>query len=327
MTMISYHASHEQFSPTNLLEYAILAEKYGFDACHSSDHFHPWSIRQGHSGYSFAWLGAAMQATKFPFSIITAPGQRQHPAIVAQAIATLLEMFPERLEIALGSGEALNEKITGTEWPEKPMRNERLKECYHIMTDLFKGEKVSHDGMVKILEAKLYDRPDKAPKLMCAAITKETAKWAGSWADGLLTVAQPHDKLYELIQGFKDNGGEGKPIHLQVSMSYAATQHEAIEGAYEQFRNNIIDAPLLGDVFRVSEFDELGEKTTRQDLMQKIRVSADLNYQIDLLYKDMELGIDNIILHNVNLGQQKFIEDFGEKVLPLIKESIVQSKI
>src|SRR3712207_2156707 len=107
MTTIAYHASHEQFSPSHLLKLVAAAEQAGFDAIHSSDHFHPWSTRQGHSGFSFAWMGAAMNAVDLPFSQVCAPGQRYHPAIVAQAIATLAEMFPGRLSVELGTGEAI----------------------------------------------------------------------------------------------------------------------------------------------------------------------------------------------------------------------------
>src|SRR3954464_3992242 len=113
MHRIGYHASHEQFSPRELLDLVKLAEQAGFDCAMSSDHFHPWSERQGHSGYAWSWLGAAMEATRLPFGIITAPGDRYPPGIVAQGAATLAQMYPGRLWLALGSGEAINESITG----------------------------------------------------------------------------------------------------------------------------------------------------------------------------------------------------------------------
>jgi alkanesulfonate monooxygenase SsuD/methylene tetrahydromethanopterin reductase-like flavin-dependent oxidoreductase (luciferase family) len=117
--MIGYQASHEQFAPSHLLKLVKRAEEAGFTAVNSSDHFHPWSTEQGQSGYAFAWLGAAMHQTGLPFGSVCAPGQRYHPAIVAQAIATLSEMFEGRFWIALGSGEALNERITGERCPDK----------------------------------------------------------------------------------------------------------------------------------------------------------------------------------------------------------------
>ncbi len=117
--MIGYHASHEQFAPSELLRLASLAEKGGFSAINCSDHFHPWSKNQGHSGFSFAWLGAAMVNSSLSFGVVCAPGQRYHPAIVAQAAATLAEMFPQRFWISLGSGEALNERITARKMARK----------------------------------------------------------------------------------------------------------------------------------------------------------------------------------------------------------------
>ncbi|HEX6419188.1 MAG TPA: LLM class flavin-dependent oxidoreductase, partial [Acidimicrobiales bacterium] len=124
--MIGYHASHEQHPPSRLVADARHAEAAGFGAISSSDHFSPWSERQGESGFAWSWLGAAMQLTQVPFGVVNAPGQRYHPAIIAQAIATLGEMFPGRLWVAMGSGEASNEHITGERWPDKPTRNARL---------------------------------------------------------------------------------------------------------------------------------------------------------------------------------------------------------
>src|SRR5690606_27162420 len=122
-----YHASHEQFSPSELLALVKLAEKAGFDAAMCSDHFTPWSERQGQSGFAWSWLGAALQATdSLSFGMVNAPGQRYHPAIIAQAIATLSEMFPSRLWCAFGSGQLMNEHITGQGWISKAERNSRL---------------------------------------------------------------------------------------------------------------------------------------------------------------------------------------------------------
>src|SRR5688572_30561942 len=117
---VGFHASHEQVPPSPLLEAVQAAEAAGFTAAMSSDHFAPWSERQGHSGFAWSWLGAALATTTLPFGIVCAPGQRYHPAIVAQAAATLGAMFPARLWVALGSGEASNEHITGDRWPSKP---------------------------------------------------------------------------------------------------------------------------------------------------------------------------------------------------------------
>lgn len=321
MPHISYHASHEQFSPSELLKYVQMAEECGFTACHSSDHFHPWSKRQGQSGFSFAWLGAAMQATRFPFSLITAPGQRYHPAIVAQAIATLTEMFPHRLDIALGSGEAINEAITGEEWPDKPTRNERLLECAGIIARLLKGERVSHDGIVKVKEAQLYSRPDYVPPLMCAALTQETAEWAGTWADGLLLAEQEPEQLQKTIQLFRSGSGENKPVHVQMAFSYARSYESALDGAYEQWRSNMVGMQDLADFTRVEQFDEKGEQVKKEDFASKLFITSRAEDLIEKIQKNFELGVENVILHNVHPDQTAFITDFGRSVLPVVTKS------
>jgi len=327
MFHISYHASHEQFSPSDLLGYVKLAEKVGFTACHSSDHFHPWSKRQGQSGYAFSWMGAAMEATHFPFSIITAPGQRYHPAIVAQAIATLSEMYPERLEVALGSGEALNEHITGEPWSDKALRNQRLFECADVIRKLLNGETVNHSGLVKVHEAKLYTLPVKVPGLMCAALSKETAHWAGRWADGLLTIYQPKEKLREVIDAFRINGGEGKPIHVQMAFSYARNENVAKSHAHHQWRSNSISKDKLGDLSTVEHFDAASEHITEEEVISGIPVSSSTQFFADLLTAAAELDIDNLILHNINLLQKDFIEDFGNEVLPVVLEKIIKKDL
>ena len=148
MPLIGFHCSHEQIRPSRLLADVQEAEAAGFGAAMSSDHFSPWSERQGESGFAWSFLGAALQATELPFGVVNAPGQRYHPAIVAQAAASLAELFPERLWLALGSGEASNEHITGEPWPNKATRNARLRECVDVMRALFAGEVVDHDGLV-----------------------------------------------------------------------------------------------------------------------------------------------------------------------------------
>lgn len=154
MPTVGFHASHEQLAPSTLLDAVCLAEQHGFTAAMSSDHFAPWSARQGESGFAWSWLGAAMQATTLPFGVVTAPGQRHHPAVLAQAIATLGEMFPGRLWVALGSGEASNEHITGDRWPDKPARNARLLECAEVIRALLAGDEVlEHDAPAVLAHA------------------------------------------------------------------------------------------------------------------------------------------------------------------------------
>src|ERR1044072_5465649 len=125
MTVIGFHCSHEQITPAQLLHDVQHAERAGFDGGMSSDHFAPWSARQGESGFAWSFLGAALATTSLPFGVVNAPGQRYHPAIIAQAAASLTEMFPGRLWVALGTGEASNQHIPGERWPDKEHRNQR----------------------------------------------------------------------------------------------------------------------------------------------------------------------------------------------------------
>ncbi len=316
MTSIGYQASHEQFKPSELLRLVTLAEQAGFTCINSSDHFHPWSERQGQSGFSFAWLGAAMQNTSLPFGVVCAPGQRYHPAIVAQAAATLAEMFPNRFWLSLGSGEAINELITGDKWPDKEVRNSRLLECVDIIRQLFAGKTVRHQGLVNIENARLYTLPEVLPPIIGAAVSKETAAWVGSWADGLITVSKPAKELKETVDAFRKNGGEGKAVYLKTQLSYSRNKENAINGAFSQWKTNIFQGTVLGDMPTPAHFDAAAEFVRPEDVAKMARISSDLDEHIHWIKQDMELGIERIILHNVNLEQDAFIQDFGQYVLP-----------
>ncbi|MTJ10947.1 TIGR03885 family FMN-dependent LLM class oxidoreductase [Anabaena sp. UHCC 0204] len=322
MVKFGYHASHEQFKPSRLLEYVQTAEKAGFNAVLSSDHFHPWSDRQGESGYAWSWLGAAMQATNLPFGVVCAPGQRYHPAIIAQAAATLAEMFPQRFWVALGSGQAINEQITGEGWLAKCDRNIRLKECVDIIRALWAGETVTHYGLITVEKAKLYTRPQIPPLIIGAAITPQTAEWVGSWADGLITISHPDEKLKEVVEAFRRGGGEGKPMYLKVQLSYAKDETTALQTAYEQWRTNIFKSSVLSDLRHPHQFDAAAEFVKPEDMYQFVRISADIEQHIKWLQKYIELGFSEIYLHNVNREQENFIAVFGEKVLPGAKHLV-----
>jgi coenzyme F420-dependent glucose-6-phosphate dehydrogenase len=319
MVTLGYHASHEQFLPSELLKFAVLAEQCGFQAVNCSDHFHPWSERQGQSGYSFAWLGAAMQATKIPFGVVCAPGQRNNIAIVAQAVATLAEMFPDRFWISLGSGEALNENITGERWITKSERNARLQECAEIIRKLFRGKCVTHRGFVTIQEAKLYTIPKIHPPLIGAAVSKATAGWLGTWADGLITVSKPLEELKAVVDAFRNGGGEGKPMYLKVQLSYDPSEEKALEGAWDQWRTNVLPPEILDDLWQVKQFDAAGELVKKEDMKKFVNISSDLNKHAEWIREYAALGFEKIILHNVNREQEKFIRDFGKFVLPKMR--------
>jgi coenzyme F420-dependent glucose-6-phosphate dehydrogenase len=321
VALIGYHASHEQFLPSDLLDYVRLAEALGFDAAMCSDHFFPWSEQQGNSGNAWSWLGAALQATGLSFGTVCAPGQRYHPAIIAQAAATLAEMFPERLWVALGSGQYLNEHITGEPWPRKADRNARLKECVDIMRALWDGETVTHRGHVVVEDAQLYSRPETPPAIVGAAITPKTAAWVADWADALITVAQPIDELRPTVDAFKNGGGSDKPMYLQVQLSFAPTDEEAREAALAEWGTNILGPTLLSDLRMPAHFEAAAEFVTEDDVTDSLLVSSDPERLTEWLLDYLDLGFERLYLHNVHRDQRRFLEVFGEYVLPEIHRS------
>jgi probable non-F420 flavinoid oxidoreductase len=316
MPRVGIHASHEQIAPSELLEAVRHAEAVGFQAAMSSDHFSPWSERQGHSGFAWSFLGAAMQATSLPFGVVNAPGQRYHPAIIAQAASTLCEMFPGRLWVALGSGEASNEHITGERWPSKPERNQRLRECVDIIRALFAGETVSHDGLVRVDHARLFTRPAQPPPLIGPAVSVETAGWVAEWADGLVTVNQPAEKLEQMIAAFQEGGGEGKRLAVQVHLSWARDERTALEIAHDQWRTNVFEPPVCWDLQTVEQFDKAARHVRPEDVRGTVLVSADLGRHAAWLHELADLGFDEIYLHHVGQSQREFIDAFAEHVLP-----------
>src|SRR5690606_6338179 len=316
---LGFHASHEQFTPPHLLELVQKAEKAGFKEVLSSDHCHPWSDLQGESGFAWSWLGAAMQATNLSFGIVNAPGQRYHPAIIAQAAATLDQMFPERFWLCQGSGQALNENITGDKWPAKEMRNARLKESVEMIRELWKGDYVTHHGIVKVENAKLFTPPETIPTIYGAAITEKTAKWLASWADGMITISKPIEELKKMTAAFREGGGEGKKLALKVQISYAADEEEALEGAWEQWKNNIFPSKLISEINTADQFDALGESVRKEDIKEHVIVGSQPDIFIQKIEQFRELGFEKIIIHNVNKDQEYFIDFFGKEVLPSFK--------
>ncbi|SCG71113.1 TIGR03885 family FMN-dependent LLM class oxidoreductase [Micromonospora humi] len=318
MTAFGFHASHEQIHPAKLLEAVVHAERVGFDAAMCSDHFSPWSERQGQSGFAWSWLGAALQATNLSFGVVNAPGQRYHPAIIAQAIGTLGAMYPGRFWAALGTGEASNEHITGDVWPRKDVRSARLRECVDVIRALLAGEEVSHDGLVTVDRARLWTRPEEPPALVGAAVSVATARWCAEWADGLITVNAPVDHLRQMIDAYRDAGGRG-PLHLQVHVSWAPEQGEAEAIAYEQWRSNVFAPPVCWDLETAEHFDVASADLPMSKVTDTVNVSSDLGRHVGWLEEYVELGFDQIALHHVGQEQRAFLDAFGAEVLPKVR--------
>jgi probable non-F420 flavinoid oxidoreductase len=321
MTVYGLHASHEQVHPRDLLSAVRRAEAAGFGAAMCSDHFSPWSARQGQSAFAWSWLGAALEATSLPFGVVNAPGQRYHPAIVAQAIGTLAAMYPGRFWAALGTGEASNEHITGQPWPRKEIRDERLLECVSVIRALLAGEEVSHDGLVTVDRARLWTRPAETPMLIGAAVSVPTARRCATWADGLITVNAELEHLRQIVDAYREAGGRGK-TYLQVHLSWAPDETAAAHIAHDQWRSNVFPPPVCWDLETVEHFDEASRHVTAEHVARVVNVSADPGRHADWLRAYGELGFDEIYLHHVGQELDAFIDVFGDKVLPQLEGAI-----
>jgi coenzyme F420-dependent glucose-6-phosphate dehydrogenase len=319
MARIGFHASHEQFPPSELLALVRAAEMAGFDCAMSSDHFRPWASAQGQSGFAWSWLGAALQATSLPFGVISAPGYRYHPAIIAQAAATLAEMFPGRFWLGLGSGQRLNEDITGLPWPEKVERNARLSECASIVAALLRGETVSHSGRVTVVNARLYSLPKAPPLLLGAAVTEATAELVGRWSDGLLTVNAKPKRVRKIVEAFRRGGGQGKPLIMQVGLNWAGTEQQAIQGAFEQWRYNVLGGEVNWELRSPRDFETATRFVRMEDMRESVLISADPARHASWLQEYIELGFEELLLHQVGVNQREFVDVFGSKVLPQLR--------
>ena len=319
MVRIGYHVSHEQFSPSELLALVREAEAAGFDCAMSSDHFRPWSSAQGQSGYAWSWLGAALQATSLPFGVISAPGYRYHPAIIAQGAATLAEMFPGRFWLALGSGQRLNEDITGLPWPEKAERNARLLECATLIKSLLEGETVTHHGRVTVVDARLYSVPKERPLMLGAAVTEATAELAGKWADGLLTVNAKPEQVRKIVEAFHRGGGRGKPLLMQVGLNWARTEQQAVDGAFQQWKYNVLGGEVNWELRSPGDFETATKFVRPDDMRESLLISADPARHAAWLQEFVDLGFEELLLHQVGVNQREFIEVFASTVLPQLR--------
>ncbi|HEX2475410.1 MAG TPA: TIGR03557 family F420-dependent LLM class oxidoreductase, partial [Lacipirellulaceae bacterium] len=266
--------------------------------------------------FAWSWLGAALSTTNVSFGTVCAPGQRYHPAVIAQAAATLAEMFPGRFWLAVGSGEALNEHITGDSWPPKEKRDARLKECVDVIRALWAGDIVNHRNLVNVVDAKLYTRPAEPPKLIGAALTPETARWMGAWADGLITAGNNSKDLRQIVEAFREGGGEGKPLFLQSAISLAATEDEAVRQAHREWRHCPLDGDQIADLPTPWAFETASRNVTPQQVAGRLRVSADVNCHINWLREDMETGFDVVYIHQIARDMNRFLDTFGAEVLP-----------
>jgi len=327
---IGYAAMLEQFHPTDVIEYSTYAEQHGFSGVMAADHFQPWVPAQGQSAFVWNVLSALGERTRGDLGPgVTAPTFRWHPAMVAQASATLAAMYPGRHWLGLGSGEALNEHIVGEYWPEAPERINRMFEAIDIIKKLFNaslaGKDVKHQGQFYKMEStRLWTMPEVAPEIVVATAGPVPAKRAGKHADGLITVGAPLEKI-EMLFGKFDAGArevgrdpESMPKVLQIHMSWAPTDEEALRNAMVEWPNGGMKFPKA-DIRSPFEFEQMAKLVRPEDFDGRMVISSDPDKHREHIQKFVDLGFDRIYLHNVGRNQKEWIEVFGKEVLPKLK--------
>ncbi len=327
MTKIGYAAMLEQFHPTELLDYCAAAEDAGFTAGFMvSEHFHPWTPQQGQSAFAWSFMGALGMRTSLPFgTAVTCPGFRYHPAVIAHAAATLGAMFPGRFWLGLGAGEALNEHIMGGEWPEIGVRSAMLFEAIEIINKLFTGAVTKHRGdHFKLESAKLYTRPPEPVKVYVATAGPVNAKKTGRLADGMITVGAADEKIGMLWGKFEDGAREagkdpvGMPKLLQIHISWARTDEQALANAMTEWPNGGMPFAKQ-DIKNPEDFAAIAKLVRPEDFKNRVLITSDLDVHIKNIQHYVDMGFDEVHIHNVGRNQAEFIEVFGRDVLPNLR--------
>ncbi|WP_127794833.1 TIGR03557 family F420-dependent LLM class oxidoreductase [Agromyces sp. LHK192] len=324
---IGYAAMLERFPPAEAVELSALAEANGFTGVMASDHFQPWLPAQGESSFVWSVLAAIGASTTGDLGPgVTTPGFRMHPAVVAQASATLAAMYPGRHWLGIGSGEAINEHVVGQYWPEPPERIERMFEAVDLVKRLFAasiaGRDVRFSGQFFKLEStRLWTMPDSAPEVLVAAGGPVTARRAGRVADGLITMGAPVDRLAALLQRFSEGARESgrdperMPRVLQLHLAWAPTDEEAMREALREWPIAGLRAPR-GDIRSPYDLEHFARTVRPEDFAGRLIVGADLDRHRAGIQRYLDLGFDRIYLHNVGRDQRAFVEAFGREVLP-----------
>jgi coenzyme F420-dependent glucose-6-phosphate dehydrogenase len=322
---IGYAAMLEQFEPQEVVGYSVDAEKAGFTGVMAADHFQPWVPQQGQASFVWNVMTAIGERTKGDVGPgVTCPSFRMHPAIVAQASATLAAMYPGRHWLGIGSGEALNEHVVAGYWPETPDRINRMFEAIEIIKKLFgsRDRDVKHDGKYFKLEStRLWTMPEEAPPIYIATAGPVTAKKTGQYAEGLITVGAPESKLEMIRQkceeGCRDAGKDPADFKyvLQLHLSWAATDERAIANAMTEWPNGGMKFPKQ-DIRSPIDFEQMAKLVRPEDFEGRMLISADPDQHRAQIQRYLDLGFDQIYLHNVGRNQSEWIETFGREVLP-----------
>lgn len=331
MVSFGWKAGAEQYGPRELLDMAVAAEHSGFDLVSISDHFHPWD-ESGQAPFAWTWLGAAAARTSRVRlgTGLTAPILRYHPAIVAQAVATLAELAPGRAFIAVGTGEALNEYAATGIWPGHPGRQRRVEEAVSLMRQLFTGESVTHRGRYyQTRAARLYTRPPKAPPIYVGSSVPASARFAGRVGDGLLTVGGKEPAFYRQLLGEFEAGAReaGKdpatlPRAIELSVSYANPRDRALAAKKQFWAGAMVPALFRHRIHTPAESAENGAVVGEDVMAKSMCLSDDAAEHVAFARGFLDLGFTDLVFHSPGPDQRAFIAGYGREVLPRLREAL-----
>lgn len=317
---IGYKLCSEEHTPSELVEYAERAEAAGFTFAMISDHFHPWIDRQGQSPFVWSVLGGiAQKTTSLQVGTgVTCPTIRTHPAIIAQAAATVATMMPGRFILGLGAGENLNEHIIGERWPPADVRLEMLEEAVEVIRTLWQGDQQSYYGQHYTVEnAQIYTMPKELPSILIAAGGKKSAELAGRIGDGLIGTS-PKD---EVLTTFRKSGGKGKPCFGEVTVCWAKDEKEARRTAHECWPTAAITGELKQELPAPAHFEQASRMVTEEDVANEVICGNDADRHLKEIQKYADAGYDHVWIHQVGPDQEGFFKFYEDEVLPRLRRS------
>jgi G6PDH family F420-dependent oxidoreductase len=311
MTMkFGYKLAAEGFGPKELIQQAVRAEQAGFDFVEISDHFHPWLDVQGHSPFAWTVLGAiAARTDRIGLATgVTCPSMRYHPAIIAQAAATLAIVSDDRFTLGLGAGERLNEHVVGQGFPSVRGRHERLREALEIIKLLWQGGYQSYEGKhLQLEDARVFDLPDKLPVIAVAAGGKNAAAMAAELGDGLF-VTEPRT---DLVESYTGAGGSG-PRYAEVPMAWAPTEEAGVQEVLKTSRWALTGWKVMSELPNPVNFDAASQTVREEDVRGHFALGPDAEPYVEAVKKYTEAGYDHIVLQNAGPDPDGFIDFFAK---------------
>lgn len=314
---LGYHLSSEEWGANELVHHARRAEESGFTFALISDHYHPWTERQGQSPFVWGVLGGIARATQHlrVGTGVTCPTIRIHPAILAQSAATIAAMMPGRFFFGLGSGENVNEHVVGAPWPPTPLRLEMLAEAIEVMRLLWEGGQRSYEGLHYVVEhARVYTLPDPPPPMFVAAGGPHAAALAGQMADGLICSGPNGD----LVETFNQNGGDSRPRYGKLTVCWAPTEAEARRTAHEWWPNTVLGKWSLA-LRLPSEFEEASSRVTEEQVAAEVLCSPDPEAHVARVREFERAGFDHVWVHQVGPDQEGFFNFYSKEVMPKLR--------